>query len=58
MDILCGVAEFPRWNFIEVKHYVYPVLHGEIGLINNALDAFYDVLDENIEVMRDEEKIT
>jgi hypothetical protein len=52
-----GVVEFPVWDFIEVTHYVYPVLHGEIGLVNNALDAFYDILDDNIEVMSDEEKI-
>ncbi len=38
-------------------HYVYLVLHGEIGLVNNALDAFYDILDDNIEVISDEEKI-
>jgi hypothetical protein len=26
-------------------------------LVNNALDAFYDVLYDNVEVMSDEEKI-
>ena len=51
-----GVVDFPLWDFIEVKYYVYPVLHGEIGLVNNALDAFSDILDDNIEVMSDEEK--
>ncbi len=43
------MVDFPLWDFIEVIHYVYPVLHGEISLVNNALDAFYDVLDDNIE---------
>jgi len=52
-----GVVDFPLWDFIEVINYVYPVLHGEIGLINLALDSFYDVLDDNIEVMSEEEKI-
>jgi hypothetical protein len=52
-----GVVNFPMWDFIEVKYYIYPVLHGEIGLVNNnALDAFYDILDVNVEVMADEEK--
>ena len=45
------------WDFIEVINYVYPVLHGEIGLINLALDSFYDILDDNVEVMSEEEKI-
>jgi hypothetical protein len=54
---ICGVVEFPIWDFIEVSHYIYPVLHGEIGLINNALDAFYDIHDDNVEVMSDEEKV-
>ena len=38
-------------------HYIYPVLHGESGLVNNALDTFYDILDDNVEVMSDEEKV-
>jgi len=52
-----GVVDFPLWEFIEVINYVYPVLHGEIGLINLALDSFYDILDDNVEVMSEEEKI-
>jgi len=52
-----GVVDFPLWDFIEVINYVYPVLHGEIGLINLALDSFYDILDDNVEVMSEEEKI-
>jgi hypothetical protein len=51
-----GVVDFPLWEFIEVINYVYPVLHGEIGLVNHALDAFHDILDDNVEVMSDEEK--
>jgi len=53
-----GVVDFPLWDFIPVSDYIYPVLHGEIGLVNNALDAFYDILDDNIEVLTDEEKIS
>ena len=51
-----GVVDFPLWNFIPVSNYIYPVLHGEIGLVNNVLDALYDILDDNIEVLSDEEK--
>jgi len=51
-----GVVDFPLWKFIEVINYNYPVLHGEVGLVH-ALDAFYDILDDNVEVMSDEEKI-
>ena len=38
-----GVVEFPEWDFIPVKNYVYPVLHGEIGLVNDDVDGFYDI---------------
>jgi hypothetical protein len=48
---ICGVVDIPLRDFIEVIYYIYPVIHGEIGLMNNALDCFYDVIDENIEVM-------
>jgi hypothetical protein len=51
-----GVVDFPLWDFIPVSHYIYPVLHGEIGLVNNVLDALYDILDDNVEVLSDEEK--
>jgi hypothetical protein len=50
------VVEFPEWDFIHVKNYIHPVLHDEIGLVNDALDGFYNVLDENVEIMSDEEK--
>jgi hypothetical protein len=54
---ISGVVDFPLWEFIEVINYVYPVLHGEIGLVNHALDELYGILDDNVEVMSDEEKI-
>jgi hypothetical protein len=31
---VCGVVEFPIWDFLEVTYYIYPMLHGEIGLVN------------------------
>jgi hypothetical protein len=51
-----GVPQSPVWGFIEVDHIIYPVLHGEIGLVNDVLDSFYDFLDDNIEVMTNDKK--
>ncbi len=51
-----GVVEFPIWDFLEVKYYIYPVLHGEIGLVNGAVDGLYSELDDNVEKMSSEEK--
>jgi hypothetical protein len=54
---ICGVVQFSVWDFIEVDQVVYPVLHSEIGLVNDALDSFYDFIDDNIEVLTDYEKV-
>jgi hypothetical protein len=40
-----------------VSNYVYPVLRGDTGLVNDAVDLFYDILDSNIEVMSYREKL-
>jgi len=37
------------WDFIEPSHYVVPILHIEIGLVNNAIDNFYDWVEDHIE---------
>ncbi len=50
---ISGVVQFLVWDFNEVDHFVYPVLQGEIGLVNDALDAFYNFIDDNVEVMTD-----
>jgi hypothetical protein len=55
---ICGVVQFPVWDFVEVNYYIYPVLHGEIRLVNDAFDGFYDYVDDTVEVMSDEEKLT
>ncbi len=39
---ICGVVSYPVWDFVEPSHYIVPELHIEIGLLNNALDNFYD----------------
>ena len=35
---------------------MYPVLHGEIGLVNAAIDCFFNVLDDKVKSMTVEEK--
>jgi hypothetical protein len=45
-----GVVDYLIWDFIDVSEYIYPVLHGEIGLANALLESFYDFLDEKVEV--------
>lgn len=52
-----SVVDYPVWDFVEVSNYIYPVLHGEIGLINGVLDNFYDFLDDKVEVLSEEEKV-
>ena len=43
---LRGVVDFPVWSFVDVRHFLVPILHLQIGLGNNALDSFYDWVDE------------
>ena len=43
------------WDFIKVSNYLYPMLHGEIGLTNGVLDSFYDFLDK-VEALMDKER--
>ena len=50
-----GMQEEPLWDFIDPKHYLFPVLHAQIGLINDMLDFLNDWIDERIEVLADEE---
>ena len=47
---------YPVWDFIEPSHYVVPILHIEIGLVNNAVDNFYDWVEDHIEVASSDEK--
>jgi hypothetical protein len=34
------------WDFIEPKDYIFPVLHFEIGAVNNVLDSFYGFVED------------
>jgi hypothetical protein len=54
---ICGVVSYPVWDFVEPKKYIFPVLHVEIGLVNNVLDKFYDWVEDHVEVASAEEKM-
>jgi hypothetical protein len=41
---ICEGVSYPVWDFVEPSHYILPELYIEIGLLNNALDNFYDFL--------------
>ncbi len=54
---ICGVKSYPLLDFIEIEDYIFPVLHGEIGLANLALDHFLDFVDDKGEVLSEEGKV-
>jgi hypothetical protein len=45
------------WDFIGPKHYIFPQLHFEIGVVNMVLDNFYNFIEDQIEVLSAEEKV-
>ncbi len=53
---ISGVVMYPVWDFNETCHYVVPILHIEIGLVNNAVDNFYDWVEDDIEVASPDKK--
>lgn len=44
------------FDFIEIYHYLFPVLHAEIGLVNNIMDALWEWIDERVELISEEER--
>ncbi len=52
---ICGIVDFPLWDFIEPLHYILPQLHIEIGLVNYVLENFYDFDEDQVEVAPPEE---
>ena len=37
---------------IDISNFLFPVLHVEIGLGNDALDSFFDFFNERVENIR------
>ena len=54
---ICGIVDFPLWDFIQPSHYIFPQLHIEIGLVNNILESFNDFVEEQVEVAPPEERL-
>ncbi len=51
-----GIVSLPVFDFVEPSHYIFPLLHFEIGAVNNLLDNFRAFVEDEIEVVSDEEK--
>jgi hypothetical protein len=51
-----GIVSNPLIPFIEPKNYIFPLLHFEIGMINNVLDSLRSFVQQQVEVLSDKEK--
>jgi hypothetical protein len=51
-----GIVTLPVYDFVELSHYIFPLLHFETGEVNNLLDNFQAFVEEEIEVLSDIEK--
>ena len=51
------MKSFPQWTVIEPEHYITPVLHVEMGLVNKSLQYLITWIDVNIESVSNEEQI-
>ena len=50
-----GGFENPLWDFADVDHFLTPVLHMEIGFINNVMTRLDDIIEERVENLTEEE---
>jgi hypothetical protein len=44
----CGMVEDPLWDFADPLHNLFPVLHVQIGLINDIIDYLNDWIDDRM----------
>jgi hypothetical protein len=51
-----GIVSLPVYDFAEPSNYIFPLLHFEIGAVNNLLDSFRSFIEEEIELLSDIEK--
>ena len=51
-----GIVSLPVYDFVEPSNYIFPLLHFEIGVVNNLLDNFRSFVEEEIELLSDIEK--
>jgi hypothetical protein len=52
---LLGVKQEPWWPFLNFKHLMVPLLHCLIGIDNNLIDRFCDIVNEYVENLSAEE---
>jgi len=52
-----GIVGEVIWDFIEIRNYIFPQLHFEIGVVNMVLENLYSFVEEQVEVISPEEKI-
>jgi hypothetical protein len=50
-----GMKEAPIWDCIEPENYLFPVLHVQLGLINDLINWLYNWINENVEETTEEE---
>ena len=50
-----GVKQQPWWPFLKFEHHMVPLLHCLIGIRNNLLDTFCDIIRVFLEKMSTEE---
>ena len=53
---ISGVKDTAWWTFIPIEHFIIPLLHCLIGIGNDLLDQFRDVVDERIACLSKEER--
>ena len=46
-----GVKKYSYWDFVEVDHFICPILHNQINLSNNLFHNLLDYGNEYIEKM-------
>ncbi len=51
-----GIVTVPIFDFVEPKNYIFPLLHFEIGAVNNVLDNFRSFVEEQVEMLSEQEK--
>jgi hypothetical protein len=52
---LMGVKQEPWWPFLKFEHQMFPLLYCLIGIGNNLLDKFCDMIRANFEKLSTEE---
>ncbi len=52
-----GIVSSPLIPFIQPQDYIFPLLHFEIGAVNNVLDSLRNFVEDQVEIISDTEKV-